>query len=71
MCSKLQIPRGDISKLVLIGFLIASLVLSLIILPLQRFYATRIYAYALLALYIAFLVVALSVETGFFTGGGA
>lgn len=55
---KLKAPQ-----LVLTGFLMASLISSLIFLPLRKFKANKIYGAYLLVLYIIFLIIALLVET--------
>ncbi|KAI6217048.1 CBN-NCX-6 protein [Aphelenchoides fujianensis] len=58
------IPRGEFNKIVMIFFLCLSLISSLAILTVQRFQATRFYAYFLLGLYAIFIVTALVIETG-------
>jgi hypothetical protein len=64
----LQIDFSNVSK-VLLGFLAISLISSLVMLPLQRFYARRPYGVYLLLLYFAFLVVVILTEVGVLFGG--
>ncbi|KAI6176256.1 putative sodium/calcium exchanger 7 (Na(+)/Ca(2+)-exchange protein 7) [Aphelenchoides bicaudatus] len=59
---RISIPRGEISRVLMVCFLIVSLISSLVILTVKRFKATKLYAIVLLVIYVVFLVVTISVE---------
>jgi sodium/potassium/calcium exchanger 6 len=63
----ISIPRGEISKILMICFLVVSLLASLIILGITRFKANRIYGLVLLGIYLCFVICMIVIETGLFS----